>query len=217
MAAAALAVLLLASTCPGVTASLRSSCYESRTRALVNRACPFLFGAACRSCVRHHGNHSRLPALCSADAASNDTADASLNAALQTVCLSRVPVTLTPIPPTHLSEARRNIGGVAMENSGVAVFAGGCTLKGLNSQFICNEASSAIDTLDGNGTLVHTARLSEARGWASACAVGDHAVFAGGGMLISAHLQPLQWQTSALLWGRSRRVQSVPSCSCTTG
>jgi len=81
----------------------------------------------------------------------------------------------------HLSQARRNIGATTVR--GKFYFAGGCTTVGSGTTaFICNDASDAIDVLDSVGTAGdEQLRLSEARGWPSACATESLAVFAGGG------------------------------------
>ena len=141
---------------------------HARTRAVVNEHCPFAFGDACQQCVRQHGGAG--------------AAGACTDAAAAAVCLRGAPATLTVLAASRLSEARRNIGAVALAAPGLAVFAGGCTLQGRGVQFVCDKASAAIDQLDGNGTLLHTAQLSEARGWVSTCAVpGGSVVMAGGG------------------------------------
>ncbi len=82
----------------------------------------------------------------------------------------------------RLSQARRNIGAVAV--GGKFFFAGGCTTTGSDptTAFICNDASDVLDVLDAEGAaLVEPLRLSEARGWPAACATDSLAVFAGGG------------------------------------
>ena len=113
-------------------------------------------------------------------------------AALSTAALS------TPAPPAHarawdwehvdveystsrLSQARRNLGATVA--GGLAFFAGGCLTTGNTTmtQFICDNASTAIDVFGAGGRLIHTLRLSEARGWVSTCAVGSLVVMAGGG------------------------------------
>jgi len=82
----------------------------------------------------------------------------------------------------QLSQARRNLGAVSV--GGFAYFVGGCTNQGTDpdTQFICDDASDAIDKLDSNGKLVHSYTLSSAKGWVSTCAAGDsRVVMAGGG------------------------------------
>jgi len=81
----------------------------------------------------------------------------------------------------QLSQARRNIGATAV--GGKFYFAGGCTTVGAGkTAYICNDASDVIDILDSSGNNAPgELRLSEARGWPSACATDSLAVFAGGG------------------------------------
>lgn len=81
---------------------------------------------------------------------------------------------------SRLSQARRNLGAVSVDDH--AYFAGGCLTTGSGStQFICDEASSAVDVLDATGTLIKTLQLSEARGWVATCTNGPRVIMVGGG------------------------------------
>ena len=77
-----------------------------------------------------------------------------------------------------LSVARRDLGGAAIFTDGVgrAVFAGGCTLHGRNSDtpFICNLASDNVDIIEaGSWKVVPGPPLSTARGWVATCSSED--------------------------------------------
>ena len=96
-------------------------------------------------------------------------------------------------PPPHttstarLSVARRNLGATVAD--GKAFFVGGCftTGTGGSTQFICDNASTAIDVYSssssrGDGvSLDRTMHMSEARGWVSTCALDDSLVIMAGG------------------------------------
>ena len=112
-----------------------------------------------------------------------------------------------------MSQARRNIGAAAVGDD--FYFAGGCTTVGSGkTAFICNDASDVIDVLDPAGNLLaddQPRRLSQARGWPSACATESLAVFAGGGQRGD---QPHS-RTADVIDAATRQVHSQPNALST--
>ena len=93
----------------------------------------------------------------------------------------------------QLSVARRDLGGatVTVGSEEQAVFAGGCTLKGIgpSTPFICDKASAVVDVVSPKGTVRQGPPLSEARGWVATCSSpGSNMVaMAGGGTSGTGH------------------------------
>ena len=166
-----MALLALISCCLTVA---RATAAPSLCVLALEQECFALFGPPCRECANSspRAKHFCTPPL------------------VASACATKVVAAAQPAPTLKLSTARRNIGAVATATT--AYFAGGCVTQGKSVQFVCNNASAAIDAFDVAAGRVVAAKadpkrvLAEARGWVAAgyaSAGSGSVVFAGGGTL----------------------------------